>query len=454
MDERNERAAFSSLECLLDANSFVETGCHVRHNSVKFGIDKQTDGDGVIAGYGTIGAVPVYVYVQDMDAFDGSVGEKNAQKIARIYDAAVKNGVPVISVLNSKGARLKEGVAALDGYAKIMKSAARAAGTIPRICVVTGPAIGAASVIAQMSDFVFVTDEAQLTATSAEVRKAAFGEGEKVYGYAYDFKGSMEQIAENISKLLTYIPMNSMEDAPVGDQSDDFNRIIAYSDDVRTLIANAADFGEFLELKKDASESMITGFARFGGFTAGVVANEKGARLDCDGLAKAAAFVSYLDSFNIPVISLVDAEGFVYCNCEEECGLSKRAAALAYAYASSGMPMITVLAGNAIGAAYCVMGSKELGADMVYAFNDAVVAPLDEEQASVIFYDELEGETREDKKNDYKKKYADPMQAAYLGSIDRVIEKGDLRQMLISALMMQASKHAGEPLKRHGNLPL
>ncbi len=454
MDERNESAALSSVECMLDANSFVETGCHVHHNSAAFGLDNQTDGDGVLAGYGTIGSVPVYIYAQDINAFDGSVGEKNAEKIARIYDAAVKNGVPVISVLNSRGARLKEGVSALDGYAKIMKSAARAAGTVPRICVVTGPAIGAASVIAEMSDFVFVTEDAQLAATSPEVRKATYGEGIALPANAYDIKGSIEEITAAISKLLTFIPLNSMEDAPVGDQSDDFNRVIAGTGDARTLIANAADFGEFLELKKDACGSMITGFARFGGFTAGIVANAENSKLDCAALAKAAGFISYLDSFNIPVISLVDSTGFAYCNCEEEAGLSKRAAQLAYAYASSGMPMITVLSGSAIGAAYSVMGSRELGADMVYAFKDAVVAPVEADLASVLFYDELEGETREEKIAEYKDKYSNPMQAAYNGSIDRIIEKSELRQMLISALMMQATKHSGEPLKRHGNLPL
>ncbi len=457
MDEKHIGSARNRVKGILDANSFVEIGCHIQHNSTAFGLDKQVPGDGVAAGYGTIANVPVYIYAQDFAAFDGSLGSKNADKIARVYDAAVKNGVPVISVLDSAGARLAEGTAALDGYAKVMKSAAKASGVVPQIAIVCGPAIGAASVIAELADFVFVTEEAELSMVSPVVREAAEGKGEKSYPCEYDFMGSEAEIAETVKKLLALLPLNSLEDPPMGEQIDDFNRILASCSDVRSLVSSAADFGEFLELKKDFAPGLVTGLARFGGFLTGVVANDKAVndgRLDGDALQKAARFIGFLDSFGIAVVSLVDTPGFVLSNCEEKRGLSKKAAQLAYSYASADVPVITVITGSAIGGAYSVMGSKELGADMVFAFPDASVAPIEADLASVLYYDELEADSREEKIAEYKKKYADPMEAAHNGSIDRIIEKSELRQMIVSALIMQATKHAGEPMKSHGNMPL
>ena len=463
MDEMNVGTAKSKIDCLLDAYSFVEVGCHIRHESSEFGLEHQAPGDGVVAGYGTINAVPVYIYAQDRSAFAGSLGAKNAEKIARVYDAAVKNGLPIIALLDSAGARLKEGVAALDGYAKIMKSAAKASGVIPQIAVVCGPCVGAASLISQLSDFVFLAEEGAVAVTAPAIQRASLGADGATSPLVYDDKAEMPALFEDVKKLLEMLPSNCLEDAPLGSQEDDFNRVTAESGDIRTLIANAADYGEFLELKKHAAGNIVTGFARFGGMTAGVVANAPGeteGRLDIAGLKKAAGFVSFCDSFNLPVVTLVDTPGFVLSAEEEQRGLPTYAAQLAYAYAQAEVPLISVVAGKAIGGAYSILASHEIGVDMTLALKGAQIAPIAADTASVIFFgdDIAKAEdpqaARAQKIEEYAKKWSSPMEAAYYGSVDRVIECGELRQMLISSLIMQATKHAGKSPKRHGNLPL
>ncbi|MGI6168962.1 MAG: acyl-CoA carboxylase subunit beta, partial [Christensenellales bacterium] len=393
------------VDKLLDLNSFVEIGRYVQHNSAEFGVDKQAPGDGVVAGYGTVDMRPVYVYAQDFTAFHGSLGAKNAEKIAKVYEMAVKNGVPVVSILDSAGARLQDGMAALDGYAKVMKCAAQASGVVPQIALVAGPCIGSNALIAQLADFVFVVEKtgtisvngAQILAsmTGNDITPQSLGGADAAMdsGLADFVCANEEQALVSMRNLLNILPGNNMEDAPYAlETQDDFNRSAVVGEDIDASVASIVDNGSLVEVKAGYGKGMLTALAALGGKAVGIIANrgkvDEG-RLDLYGCAKAAGFLRFCDSFSIPVVSFLDTAGFALSVQQEENGLAKEIAGLAYAYAEATVPLISVVAGKAVGGAYAVMGSHGIGADMVYAYPDAVIAPLNAEAAVEILDEAL-----------------------------------------------------------------
>ncbi|MGI6175913.1 MAG: acyl-CoA carboxylase subunit beta [Christensenellales bacterium] len=478
VDEQHKAGKLTArerVEKLLDDNSFVEIGCYVQHSSTAFGIDKQAPGDGVITGYGTIDLRPVYIYAQDFTVFEGSLSAANAQKICKTYEMALKNGVPVIAVLDSAGARIQDGVAALDGYAKVMRCAARASGVIPQICVAAGPCVGASAVIAGLADFVYAVEKiscismtgAQILASQEEKDVSAEGLGGAAVsvekGLAHFACASEEEAFASLKALLNLLPSNNVEDAPYDyEEIDDFNRPIEASQDAAAIASMIADNQSFLEVQKGYGNVVLNGFAKLGGRTAGIVAITSGSgegRLGVADCIKAARFIRFCDSFNIPVVSLIDSAGFAISTCEEKHSLTKHASQLAYAYAEATVPLVSVIVGKAIGGVYAVMGSHGIGADVVYAYPNAVIAPLNGPAAvTILMKDQLtEADPvaqRKSLEKEYEETYASPAAAAKLGSVDDVIEPAQTRQMVISALDMQASKREVTPSKRHGNLPL
>lgn len=464
------------VEQLLDPNSFVEVGRFAQHNSAGFGVDKQAPGDGVVAGYGTVDMRPVYVYAQDFTAFHGSMGVKNAEKIAKIYDMAVKNGVPVVSILDSAGVRLQDGVAALDGYAKIMKCAAQASGVVPQIAVVAGPCIGTTALIARLADFVLTVEKiGDISVTGAQILASMTGKNitsESLGGAAAaiesglaDFSYADEaQAFDGLKKLLGLLPSNNLEDAPYAyEATDDFNRSAVVGEDMDVSIASIVDAGSLLEVQAGYAKGILTALAALGGKTVGIIANrgsEDEGRLGASGCKKAAGFLRLCDSFSLPVVSFLDTAGFALCEQQEKQGLAKDIAKLAFAYAEATVPLITVVAGKAIGGAFAVMGSHEIGADMVYAYPDAEISPLNADAAVEILEQDLLKKSddpvarRKDLEEEYAQTYSSPLDAAKVGSVDDIVEKEDIRKILIYALDMQAGKRASTLPKKHGSMPV
>lgn len=486
--ERGRLTARERIDLLLDKGSFRELDPFVVHRTTDFGLDQQKYlGDSVVTGWGTIDGRLVYVYSQDFTVFGGSLGEVHAEKICKILDMALKNGAPVIGLNDSGGARIQEGVVSLGAYAEIFLRNTLASGVIPQISAIMGPCAGGAVYSPALTDFIFmVRNSSYMFVTGPEVVKAVTHEEvtfEELGGADVHFEtsGVCHVAADSeadtlylIRKLLSYIPQNNMEDPPFLPNTDDPLRMDESLDtlipddpskpyDVKEVIHSVVDEGEFFEIQERYAANIVIGFARLGGHSVGIVANQPAVLagvLDINSSDKAARFVRFCDAFNIPIVTFVDVPGFLPGTDQEHGGIIRHGAKLLYAYCEATVPKLTVVLRKAYGGAYDVMSSKHIRGDLNLAWPSAEIAVMGPEGAvNIIFRKELaqsEDPTkrREELVAEYRAKFANPYVAAARGYIDDIIEPHETRPRLINALEMLANKRDSNPPKKHGCIPL
>ncbi len=489
--QKGKLTARERINLLLDEGSFEEYDMFVTHRCTNFGMEKTKFlGDGVVTGQGTIDGRVVYVFAQDFTIFGGSLSETFAQKICKVMDMAMKVGAPLIGINDSGGARIQEGVTALAGYAEIFERNIMASGVIPQISAIFGPCAGGAVYSPALTDFIIMSkDTSYMFVTGPKVVKTVTGEvvtdeqlgGASVHGSK---SGVSHFIAENeeegvslIRKLLSYLPQNNLEDAPVEpcddpiDRLDDvLNEIIPDNPnkpyDVKDVIHSIVDHNEFLEVHRNYAQNIIVGFARFNGVSTGIVANQPNylaGVLDINASRKAARFVRFCDAFNIPIVTLVDVPGFLPGTAQEYGGIITHGAKLLFAYGEATVPKVTVILRKSYGGAYCVMSSKHLRGDINYAWPTGEIAVMGPSGAiEVLMNKKIKAIENEKEKAefiaqaeaDYKDKFANPYNAAQYGYIDDVIEPRNTRFRIIRALQTLATKKDVMPPKKHTNIPL
>ena len=460
------------IDKLLDAQSFVEMDAFAQQSSAISGLKEvSAPGEGVVTGYGTIDGRGVYVLSQDYTVLGGAMGKMHAKKILKVMDYAGKTGLPVISLLDSMGARLGEGAGALEGFGRVYTKMVELSGVVPMITAVCGQCVGTAAFFAPLSDFVFMTEGIGGVLTTAP---GAFNElgkntdtsligdaavhAEKT-GVAHFKCGSENDTFFYLKQLLGYLPDNNLVEAPFVETVDDINRQIQnYSAtyDIREMIGSVMDGGVFFETQAFFAPGVLTGFGRLNGRSVGVVANSPGASLDEKTCAKAASFVSFCDAFGIPIITFVDTPGFIKDAAAEQGGLATSGAKLIHAYAEATVAMATVVTGKAIGSGYVAMAPKALGADMVFAWPDASISCLPADAAAVIFMSgDIAGadqpvEARKEAADTYAKSFASPWEAAKMGYVDEIIYPAETRQRLAGALELAVGKRENKLPKKHG----
>ena len=485
--KKGRLTARERLDLLLDKGSFHEVDAFVQHRTHDFDLDKQRYmSDSVVTGWGTIEGRLVYVFSQDFTVFGGSLGEVHAEKICKIMDMAMKNGAPMIGLNDSGGARIQEGVVALAGYSDIFLKNTMASGVIPQISAIMGPCAGGAVYSPALTDFIFMTrNTSYMFVTGPDVVKAVTHEevsfedlgGASVHseksGVCHVAADSEADTLYLIRKMLGYLPQNNMEDPPFV-QSDDplrmdeaLNSIVPDDAnkpyDIKEAIHLIVDSGQFFEIHEGYAQNIVVGFARLGGHSVGIVANQPAVLagvLDIDASEKGARFVRFCDSFNIPIITFEDVPGFLPGTFQEHHGIIRSGAKLLYAYCEATVPKLTVVTRKAYGGAYCVMSSKHIRSDINLAWPTAEIAVMGPDGAvNIIFRKELEKAKDPVKKKaelvaDYREKFASPYVAAERGYIDDVIEPKETRPRLINALAMLSNKRDSNPAKKHGNIPL
>jgi len=473
---------------LLDEGSFVEIDAFVKHRCMDFDMpNTEAPGEGVVTGYGTVDGRLVYVYAQDFTVIGGSLGEMHAKKICKVMDMALKMGAPIIGMNDSGGARIQEGIDALSGFGEIFYRNTISSGVIPQISMIMGPCAGGAVYSPAITDFVFMVEKtSQMFITGPQVIKAVTGEDvtfeelggagthNSVSGVAHFKCSNDEECIQQVRRLLSFLPSNNLENAPVYQCTDDLNRLsdkltnIVPDDankayDMKEVIVEVVDNGDFFEVQPDFAKNIIIGFARMNGSTVGIIANQPkvlAGALDVNSSDKAARFIRFCDSFNIPIITFTDVPGYLPGVSQEHSGIIRHGAKLLYAYSEATVPKINVIVRKAYGGAYIAMSSKHLGADMVFAWPTAEIAVMGAEgAANIIFRKEIANAddpiaTRNEKIQEYRDKFANPYVAAARGYIDDVIEPDSTRPRIISALEMLASKRENRPAKKHGNIPV
>lgn len=473
---------------LMDEGSFIEVDAFVTHRCNEFNMaNTEAPGEGVVTGYGTVDGRLVYVYAQDFTVIGGSLGEMHAKKICKIMDMALKMGAPVIAMNDSGGARIQEGVNALAGFGDIFYRNTKCSGVIPQISVIMGPCAGGAVYSPALTDFIFMVENtSQMFITGPQVIKAVTGEdvtleelgGAKSQaeksGVAHFTSATDGECIAKIKRLLSFLPSNNLEGAPVDAPSDDINRIseklttIVPDDankayDVKAVIAEVVDNADFMEVMENYAKNIVIGFAKMNGATVGIVANQpmdKAGALDVNASDKAARFIRFCDCFNIPLVTFTDVPGFLPGVSEEHNGIIRHGAKILYAYSEATVPKINVIIRKAYGGAYIAMSSKHLGADMVMAWPTAEIAVMGPEgAANIIFKDDIKNSAdpiseRKAKIEEYREKFANPYEATKFGYIDDVIEPDSTRPRIIAALEMLASKRENSPSKKHGNIPM
>jgi len=489
--EKGKLTARERLEILLDEGSFEEFDMFVTHRCTNFGMEENKIlGDGVVTGHGTIDGRVVYVFSQDFTVFGGSLSETFAQKICKVMDMAMKAGAPVIGINDSGGARIQEGVTSLAGYAEIFERNILASGLIPQISAIFGPCAGGAVYSPALTDFVMMTEEnSYMFVTGPKVVKTVTGEDISVQNLGganihasksgvSHFKVSTE---ENglllIRKLLSYLPQNNLEEAPIQnstdpiDRRDDFlNTIIPDNPnqpyDMQEVIYSIVDEGEFLEVHRNYAKNIIVGFGRMDGQSVGIVANQPNflaGVLDSDASRKAARFVRFCDSFNIPILTLVDVPGFLPGSGQEYAGIIIHGAKLMFAYGEATVPKITITLRKSYGGAHDVMSCKQLRGDLNYAWPSAEIAVMGASGAIEVLEGRAMGAIKDpeerakfkaEKEQEYQQKFANPYQAAAYGYIDDVIEPRNTRFRIIRGLQTLQTKKVTNPPKKHSNIPL
>jgi propionyl-CoA carboxylase beta chain len=482
--EMGKKTARERINDLLDAGTFVELDKLVTHRCNDFGMEKtKIIGDGVVSGYGKIDGRLVYVFAYDFTSFGGSLSRANADKIIKVQKMALKMGAPIIGLNDSGGARIQEGVQSLAGYGDIFYLNVLASGVIPQITAVLGPSAGGAVYSPALTDFIFMADKTSyMFVTGPDVIKAVTHEdvtmedlgGASTHnsksGVAHFMGENDEQVIMMIRELIGYLPSNNLADAPVIPCLDDIHRedeklqkLIPDDPnkpyDMRELIKTVVDNQNFYEVQPHYAENVLVGFARFGGRSVGVVANQPNVLagvLDINSSVKAARFVRFCDAFNIPLVTFVDVPGFLPGTLQEYGGIIKHGAKLLYAYAEATVPKITVITRKAYGGAYDVMSSKHLGGDVNFAYPMAEIAVMGSDGAVNIIY-RGKIKTEEDRlkvTEEYKKAFANPYKAAELGYLDEIILPKQTRFKVIQALEMTQNKVKNAPPKKHGNIPL
>ncbi len=461
----NKLTARERISCLLDDGSFVELDAFV---SQKYG-DQALPCDGVVCGYGTIFERPVLVYAQDFTVLGASIGKMHADKIIKVLDLAAKTGAPVISLVESAGVRLDEGLNALDGLGRILAKSASLSGVVPQICAVMGPLAGISASLSALCDFTFMVDNKStmfvngpqvvkgntnddITAESLGGAKKCLENGKTHFVYSND-----NECIDKVKELIMFLPDNNLSDAPYMGQTDEINRISEVlnsvnPDDIYTIISEICDNGIFVESQKEYAKNIVTGFAHLNGMSVGIVANN--GLLDAKGCTKAARFVSFLDSFNLPILTFTNVDGFV-ASKDEENEILAASAKLIGAYAEATTTKINIITGKASGGAYLAMGSKHIGADIVFAYPTAEISSLaSSAAANVMFKDDIAKSDdpineRKQKIKEYKENEANPFIAASLGYVDDIIEPSYSRPKIISALELLISKREAGLSKKH-----
>ncbi|UZO79925.1 acyl-CoA carboxylase subunit beta [Aquimarina sp. ERC-38] len=485
--QKKKLTARERIMYLLDDNSFEEMGMLVTHRTTDFEMDKEIYyGDGVITGYGTINQRLVYVFAQDFTVFGGALSETHAEKICKVMDLTVKTGAPLIGLNDSGGARIQEGVRSLGGYADIFYRNVQASGVIPQISAIMGPCAGGAVYSPAMTDFTFMVDQSSYmfvtgpnvvkTVTNEEVTAEALG-GAYTHasksGVAHHVSANDVQCLEAIKKLLSYLPQSNI--ATPEDLSVQFGNEIRMElssiipdhpnkpYDMHQVITGIIDEDSFFEIHKEYAENILVGFARLGGKSIGIIANQPmflAGVLDVNSSKKAARFTRFCDCFNIPLLVLVDVPGFLPGTDQEWNGIITHGAKLLYALSEATVPRITVITRKAYGGAYDVMNSKHIGADFNFAWPTAEIAVMGAKGASeIIFKKEIKNATDpkaklKEKEEAYAEAFANPYRAAQRGFIDEIILPEHTRRKLIKAFKTLENKEIPVPNRKHGNIPL
>ena len=486
--KKNKLTARERLDLLLDKGSFHETDAFVVHRTQGFGLEEQkTPGDSVVTGWGNIDGRQVYVFAQDFTVLGGSLGEVHAEKICKILDLAIKNGAPVIGLNDSGGARIQEGVVSLAGYAEIFLRNTLASGVIPQISAILGPCAGGAVYSPALTDFIFMANgTSNMFVTGPDVVKSVTHEevtfeglgGATVHaeksGVCHVSAASESDALYLIRKLLSYLPQNNMEDPPFVPSGDDALRMDEALDsiipddagkpyDVKEVITRVVDNGQFYEIQETFAQNIVIGFARLGGHSVGIVANQPqvlAGVLNIDASEKAARFVRFCDCFNVPVVTLVDVPGFMPGTDQEHDGIIRSGAKLLYAYCEATVPKLTVITRKAYGGAYDVMSSKHIRGDFNVAWPSAEIAVMGPEGAARVLYRKELKEAADpaalfkEKVAEYRQEHANPFHAAEALHLDDIIRPSWTRRLLIERLGLLRTKRDIRPHKKHGNIPL
>ena len=485
--KKGKLTARERLELLLDTNSFEEIGGLVTHRSTNFGLEKTKFlGDGVVTGYGTVNGRLIYVYSQDFTVLGGSLAEAHAEKICKIMDLALKNGVPIIGLNDSGGARIQEGVVSLGGYADIFYRNTKASGVVPQLSAIMGPCAGGAVYSPALTDFIimtkgtsymFVTGPSVVkTVTKEEVSSEELGGADTHMSKSGVSHFAGENELDTINKLKTlisYLPQNC-EERPSNlpyeldnEERPSLETIIPENPnqpyDVKNVISNLADKNSFFEVQQEYAENIVVGFARLAGRSIGVIANQPAVLagvLDVNASTKGARFVRFCDAFNIPLLVIEDVPGFLPGTDQEWNGIISNGAKLLYAFCEATVPRITIITRKAYGGAYDVMNSKHIGADMNFAWPSAEIAVMGAKGAAeIIFKKEIKSSKNpikklQEKEEEYANLFANPYNAASRGYIDEVIAPSSTRKKLIKAFKISENKKIKIPKKKHGNIPL
>lgn len=494
IESQHKKGKFTArerIDMLLDEGSFEEFDMFVTHRCVNFGMENEKYlGDGVVTGTGTIDGRVVYVFSQDFTVFGGSLSETFAQKICKVMDTAMKVGAPVIGINDSGGARIQEGVNSLAGYAEIFERNILASGVIPQISAIFGPCAGGAVYSPALTDFILMSEKSSyMFVTGPKVVKTVTGEdistedlgGANVHatksGVSHFLCEDEEEGILLVRKLLSYLPQNNLEEPPIIECNDPFDRVSDELNDIipentnqpydiKDIIHIITDCNEFLEVHRNYAKNIVVGFARFDGMSVGIVANQPNylaGVLNIDASRKAARFVRFCDAFNIPILTLVDVPGFLPGSGQEYGGIIIHGAKLMFAYGEATVPKVTITLRKSYGGAHDVMSSKQLRGDANYAWPSAEIAVMGAKGAIEV----LEGRVLKDmddpeerakfiaeKEVEYQKQFANPYNAAKFGYIDDVIEPRNTRFRIIRALRTLSTKKLTNPPKKHDNIPL
>lgn len=476
------------LDYLFDKDTFREIDMFVQHRCVNFNMQKvDIPSDGVITGHGLVDGRPVFAYAQDFTSRAGSLGEMHAKKICKIMDLALKAGVPLVGLNDSGGARIQEGVDALSGYGQIFFRNAQASGVIPQISAIMGPTAGGAVYSPAMTDWIFMVKRTSyMFITGPEVIKSVTGEEinfEDLGGaMTHNEKSGVAQFAcesdadtlDQIKKLLTYLPSNNMEDPPHADLGDDPRRSAPELDaiipdnpnrgyDIKKVITAIVDNGEFFEPHQYFAKNIVVGFARLNGRSVGIIANqpmEMAGCLDINASDKATRFIRFCDAFNIPLLTIADVPGYLPGSQQEWGGIIRHGAKLLWCYSEATVPKLLLVTRKDYGGSYLAMCSKDLGADMAFAWPTAEIAVMGSSGAANIIHrkeiktaDDPEAK-RKEKIEAYENLFSNPYCAASRGYIDAVIQPSETRSRLIDALEIMCTKREMRPAKKHGNIPV
>ncbi len=481
---RGKLTARERIDLLLDPGSFEEIDMFVEHDCHEFGMEeRKIPGDGVVTGWGTVNGRPIYVYAKDFTVFGGSLSRAHSRKINKVQDMALRNGTPIIGILDAGGARIQEGVDALGGYAEVFQRNTLASGVIPQITMIMGPCAGGDVYSPAITDFVFMIRNTSYmfvtgpdvvkTVTNEEVTAEELG-GAKVHTTRSSvadgaFDNDVEALNQ-LRRLIDFLPLSNRTGVPERPTFDVRDRVEPSLDtlvpenanipyDISELVLKMVDEGDFFEIQPDFAKNIIVGFGRMEGRTVGFVANQPmvlAGVLDSDASRKAARFVRFCDCFNIPIVTLVDVPGFLPGTAQEYGGLIKHGAKLLFAYAEATVPKITVITRKAYGGAYDVMASKHLRGDVNYAWPTAEIAVMGAKGAvEIIFRNALgDDEEIERRTKEYEEKFLNPFVAAERGYIDEVIQPHSTRRRVARALALLRGKKLENPWKKHDNIPL